>query len=103
RNGFAALAPFDLTQFGGNEDGVLSSLDTIFGALQVWVDADHNGVTSAGELTSLAANGVVSIEVDAKESRRKDRYGNELRYRARVQRDDGPSSDAIDVFFQRQQ
>lgn len=101
-NGFAALATFDLAQFGGNGDGVISSLDAIFPALQVWVDANHDGVSSAGELTSLASNGVVSIDLHAKESRRKDRYGNELRYRSRVQRDDGPASDAIDVFFKRQ-
>jgi hypothetical protein len=101
-NGFAALAAFDLAQFGGNGDGVISSLDGIFAALQVWVDADHDGVSSAGELSSLASHGVVSIDLDVKESRRKDRHGNELRYRARVQRDGG-TSDAIDVFFQRQQ
>jgi hypothetical protein len=44
---------------------------------------------------------VVSIDLNAKESRRKDRYGNELRYRTRVQREDG-NSDAVDVFFLRQ-
>jgi hypothetical protein len=101
RNGFAALATFDQARLGGNGDGIISSLDAIFPALQIWVDTDHNGKSSPRELSSLAARGVVSIDLDAKESRRKDRYGNELRYRTRVQREDG-NSDAVDVFFQRQ-
>jgi hypothetical protein len=96
RNGFLALALLD-----SNQDGVISSLDGIFGGLRIWVDANHNGKSEAAELTTLAANGIVLIEVGYDESRRKDRHGNELRYRARVQLEDG-HTDAIDVFFKEQ-
>jgi hypothetical protein len=92
-NGFLALAALD-----GNGDGLISSIDGIFGGLQIWVDANHDGRTDAGELSSLEANGIVAIELDYRESRRRDRYGNELRYRTRVQLEDG-HTDAIDVFF----
>jgi hypothetical protein len=93
QNGFLALALFD-----DNQDGVISSLDGIFNGLRIWVDANHNGKSEAGELTTLAANGIVLLEVDYKESRRKDRHGNELRYRARVQLENGHTN-AIDVFL----
>lgn len=99
-NGFLALSVLDDPQSGGNGDGVLSSQDRLWNALQIWVDRNHNGRSEENELTSLSSHKVVAIDIDYRESRRKDRYGNELRYWGRVLLEDGPPSRAVDVFFQ---
>lgn len=101
-NGFVALALLDDVLTGGNGDGIVADGDRAWGALRVWIDTNQNGRSEAGELQSLASLGITAIEYDYRESRRKDRYGNELRYRARVQLNDGTSADAIDVFFREQ-
>ena len=98
-NGFLALELLDGKSAGGNGDGVVSAEDRAFGALRVWIDANQNGKSEAGELRTLPSLGITAIDYDYKESARKDRYGNELRYRARVQLHDGSFADAIDVFF----
>ena len=101
RSGYAALAVYDAANRGGNADGVISAADAVWSDLRVWVDGNHNGVSEPDELTSLDSVQIISIDLDFKESRRKDRYGNELRYRSRVLRGDGPAAtDAVDVFFQ---
>jgi hypothetical protein len=45
-----------------NGDGVVDSSDT-FDSLKIWVDANQNGVTDAGELHSLSDFNIVSIAV----------------------------------------
>ena len=56
----AALATLD-----DNGDGVIDSGDAAFGNLQVWQDLDHDGVSDAGELKSLADHGITGINLDA--------------------------------------
>ena len=56
----AALATLD-----DNGDGVIDSGDAVFGSLQVWQDLDHDGVSGAGELKSLADHGITGIKLDA--------------------------------------
>ncbi len=82
-NGFLALAVFDNPENGGNGDGVISADDQIFTDLLLWIDANHNGNSEPQELTSLAENRIRSIDLDYRESRRRDRFGNEFRYRAK--------------------
>ena len=83
-NGFNALAVYDQPAQGGDSDGVLDSRDRIFSSLRLWRDANHNGVSEPGELRTLSALGLTSIDLDYKESRRRDHYGDRFRYRAKV-------------------
>jgi len=59
-DGLAALAALD-----GNHDGRIDSTDAAFGKLLVWQDLNHNGVSEAGELTSLTSHDIASISLDA--------------------------------------
>lgn len=92
-NGYRALAVFD-----DDGDGRITSADSVFEHLRLWIDADRDGTSRPAELVALATVGIEWIGLRTVENRSRDRYGNEFRYRARVGMVDGETQ-SVDVFL----
>ena len=110
-NGFLALAEFDKPENGGNGDGVIDEHDAVFSKLVLWIDENHDGISQPIELHKLSEFGIHSLSISYFESRKTDEFGNQFRYKARVnpRKEDRDSRDetvagevgrwAYDVFF----
>src|SRR5882762_2183435 len=107
-NGFLALAEWDELDQGGNGDGIIDENDAVFSRLRLWIDSNHDGISQPEELHTLPELGVYSLSLAYGESRRTDEFGNQFRYKARVnqgikrdRRDEASEvgRTAYDVFF----
>jgi hypothetical protein len=110
-NGFLALAEFDKPENGGNGDGVIDEHDAVFSKLVLWIDDNHDGISQPSELHKLSEFGIHSLSISYFESRKTDEFGNQFRYKARVnpRKEDRDNRDetvagevgrwAYDVFF----
>jgi trimeric autotransporter adhesin len=96
-NGFAALSQFD-----SNADGKIDANDAAFNELKVWVDADADGVSDAGELRGLIDAGVASLNLDFTRGTEVDN-GNLLGMVGSYTGTDGSESAMVDVWFAKQQ
>ena len=92
-DGYAALAQYDL-----NADGVIDAKDAVFDKLQVWVDANIDAVTDAGELHALASLGIASLNLQATPGAQVDK-GNTLGLTSNWTGTDGAQHDMADVWF----
>jgi hypothetical protein len=81
RHGFDALADLEDP---GHADGAITSLDSAYSGLLLWVDRNHDGLSSASELSPLANAGIARIETSYLTRRRRDKYGNRYRYEGSV-------------------
>jgi hypothetical protein len=88
--------------FDTNQDGVLDAQDERFDEFAVWQDADSDGVTDEGELSSLTDLGIESIELTYREDseERVDGEGDVTVFgQANVNYEDGSTTTAEDVSF----
>jgi hypothetical protein len=83
-NGFLALAEFDGVTQGGNGDGIIDKKDAVFSRLRAWQDKNHNGISEPEELLTLRQVGIDIIDLNYRELRKTDEFGNQFRFRSQV-------------------
>lgn len=96
-DGYNAMATLDSVH--GNGDGWLTPEDSLWPELRLWIDANHDGISQAGELHALAAVGITGIDLDPVVSNRRDRHGNILRWTSKAVLDGQVRPIAADVLF----
>ena len=78
---------------------MISKADAVFDRLQIWVDANTDGVTDAGELHSLLSLGIASIGLQHDGSQTV-QNGNLLSGLAQASTEDGAQLQVTDAWLQ---
>lgn len=94
KDGWHALAEMD-----SNADGQINALDVNFDRLLLWVDANSNGISDAGELSGLAAANIASIDLAAN-THSVQQNGNVVQAFSTYTTLDGRTLEVADVGFQ---
>lgn len=76
KNGFAALARFDLPINGGNGDGKIDANDAVYSKLVVWIDGNHDGKSGPAEVFKLSDLGITAISLSVQPAGWNDAHGN---------------------------
>jgi hypothetical protein len=85
KDGFAALAKYD-----ANHDGQIDERDPVYARLRLWSDQDMNGIAWRGELRTLAAAGIETIDLGYDPSfSEHDEKGNVARFKSTVMTREG--------------
>jgi hypothetical protein len=92
-DGWQALAQHDT-----NADGKIDAADAVFSQLRVWVDANGDGVTDAGELSTMADVGIVDINLAADDAMVA-QNGNYLRGFSSYTTADGVKHEVVDAWL----
>ncbi len=102
-NGFEALKFLEGPQYGQSErNEKIDGNDAAFSRLVLWTDANHNGISEPEELQPVTSVGLRAIDTHYKASRKRDRFGNEFRQRARVTWESGQDF-VYDIWLLRRQ
>ena len=65
-NGQLATDGFDaLKDLDANQGGKIAAVDSVFANLRIWRDLNQDGISHANDLTTLAANSITGIGVNA--------------------------------------
>jgi hypothetical protein len=89
-NGFAALRFYEGGEYGpGLRDEMIDANDSVYSRLLLWTDRNHNGFSEPEELQPVCESTLLRIHTNYKETRKKDRFGNEFRQRALGEFSDG--------------
>lgn len=78
---FAANGLEALGQLDANSDARIDESDPLWPLLLLWVDVDHDGVSTGAELVPINTSEVRAIRTAYQRSRRVDEFGNEYRYK----------------------
>jgi hypothetical protein len=94
KDGFEALRDLDT-----NSDGLFDAKDDLFDVVQVWVDANRDGVSDAAELFGLSELGIKSIYLNPESSDRVEN-GNLYGLISKFTRVNGSEGEVVDVWFE---
>lgn len=99
--GGPGLSGYDeLSDWDTNADGIVDASDVNFGDLQIWRDANANGITEAGELHELGAFGVTAFSLNATPTNITTANGTIIRAESFYARADGSTGALGELIFE---
>ena len=83
----------------GNYDGRIDVGESAWSSLQLWQDANSDGIADSGELNTLAALGIQSLATAYTTTATTDSYGNQHRQQGSFTRTDGSTALVEDLWL----